>query len=258
MVEAYIIFKFFYSRNYIENTIKFLDVFNITYYSYVSIIIDIDLSKQFIYNKTIPIFYHKNTGLGIDEKSPFYFMFYNMSEAFEKMIIKTSETDCFLKEDYKKTFSFYLYNNFSDRVHIDTEYMPNLKLLELLEEGFKPVVYNIFEKLRFVWIRCYTDKENAINDMRWCDIDYLIIYVVKPWYEKIIEILHNEGNFFLNGARIIQITLFIIVIVVFILCYFIVWKSYEESLTLLLEKSFDLIKLIPEEIKYIIVSKLNE
>ena len=258
LVEAYIIFKFFYSRNYIENTKKFLDVFNITYYSYVSIIIDIDLSKQFIYNKTIPIFYHKNTGLGIDEESPFYSMFYNMSEAFEKMIIKTSETDCFLKEDYKKTFSFYLYNNFSDRVHIDTKYMPNLKLLELLEEGFKPVVYNIFEKLRFVWIRCYTDKENAINDMRWCDIDYLILYVVKPWYEKIIEILHNEGNFFLNGARIIQITLFIIVIVVFILCYFIVWKSYEESLTLLLEKSFDLIKLIPEEIKYIIVSKLNE
>ena len=258
LVEAYIIFKFFYSRNYIENTKKFLDVFNITYYSYVSIIIDIDLSKQFIYNKTIPIFYHKNTGLGIDEESPFYSMFYNMPEGFEKMIIKTSETDCFLKEDYKKTFSFYLYNNFSDRVHIDTEYMPNLKLLELLEEGFKPVVYNIFEKLRFVWIRCYTDKENAINDMRWCDIDYLIIYVVKPWYEKIIEILHNEGNFFLNGARIIQITLFIIVIVVFILCYFIVWKSYEESLTLLLEKSFDLIKLIPEEIKYVIVSKLNE
>ena len=94
--------------------------------------------------------------------------------------------------------------------------------------------------------------------MRWSDIDYLILYVVKPWYEKIIDILHNEGNNYLNGARIVQISLFIIVIVVFILCYFIVWKSYEESLTLLLEKSFDLIKLIPEEIKYIIVSKLDE
>ena len=258
LVEVYIIFKYFYSRNYIENAKKFLDVFNITYYSYVSIIIDIDISKQFIYNKSIPIFYHKNAELAIDDESPFYSMFYNISEGFEEMIIKTSETDCFLKEDYKKTFSFYLYNNFINLVDIEKEYMPNLKLLELLEEGFKPVVYNIFNKLRFVWIRCYKERDNTINDMRWSDIDYLIIYVVKPWYEKIIEILHNEGNKYLNGARIVQISLFIIVIVVFILCYFIVWKSYEENLTLLLEKSFDLIKLIPEEIKNIIVNKLNE
>ena len=33
LIEAYIIFKFFYSRNYLESVKKFLDVFNITYYS---------------------------------------------------------------------------------------------------------------------------------------------------------------------------------------------------------------------------------
>ena len=94
--------------------------------------------------------------------------------------------------------------------------------------------------------------------MRWCDIDYLSLYVVRPWYEEVLDILHNEADQFLNRAKVVQISLFIIVIALFILCYFIVWKSYEESLSLLLEKSFDLIKLIPEEIKYIIVSKLNE
>ena len=258
LIEAYIIFKFFYSRNYIEDTKKFLDVFNITYYSYVDIIINIDLSKQFIYNKTMPIFYTKNSESGIDQNSSFDSMFYNISKNFEEMIIKTSETDCFLKENYKNIFTFYLYKNFSDRVFIDTEYMPNLNLLKLLAQGFKPVVFNIYEKLRFVWIQCYSERSNTINDMRWCDIDYLVLYVVRPWFEDIIDILHNEANHFLNGARIVQISLFIIVIAIFILCYFIVWKSYEESLSLLLEKSFDLIKLIPEEIKYIIVSKLNE
>ena len=258
LIEAYIIFKFFYSRNYIEDTKKFLDLFNITYYSYVDIIINIDLSKQFIYNKTMPIFYTKNSESGIDQNSSFDSMFYNISKNFEEMIIKTSETDCFLKENYKNIFTFYLYKNFSDRVFIDTEYMPNLRLLKLLAQGFKPVVFNIYEKLRFVWIQCYSERSNTINDMRWCDIDYLVLYVVRPWFEDIIDILHNEANHFLNGARIVQISLFIIVIAIFILCYFIVWKSYEESLSLLLEKSFDLIKLIPEEIKYIIVSKLNE
>jgi len=258
LIEAYIIFKFLYSRNYIEDTKKFLDIFNITYYSYVDIIINVDISKQFIYNNTMPIFYYQNSETGIDEESPFYSMFYNISKNFEEMIIKTSETTCFLKEDYKDTFTFFLYNDFSDKVFIDTEYMPNLNLLNLLDKGFKPIVFNIFEKLRFIWIQSYLERNNTINDMRWCDIDYLVLYVVRPWYEKVINILYNEANHFLNGAKVVQISLFIIVIAVFILSYFIIWKSYEENLSLLLEKSFDLIKLIPEEIKYIIVSKLNE
>ena len=73
-----------------------------------------------------------------------------------------------------------------------------------------------------------------------------------------IEILNDEVNKFLDDARIIQISLFIVVIIILILSYFILWKSYEESLSVSLDRSFDLIKLIPEEIKLIIVSKLNE
>ena len=73
-----------------------------------------------------------------------------------------------------------------------------------------------------------------------------------------IEILNDEVNKFLDDARIIQISLFIVVIMILILSYFILWKSYEESLSVSLDRSFDLIKLIPEEIKLIIVSKLNE
>ena len=73
-----------------------------------------------------------------------------------------------------------------------------------------------------------------------------------------IGTLNDEANYFLNEAKIIQISLFIVVIMILILSYFILWKSYEESLSVTLERSFDLIKLIPEEIKHIIVSKLNE
>ena len=258
LIQVYIIFKFFYSRNYIESVKKFLDVFNITYYSFCDIIINIDLSKQFIHNRTMPIFYHKNSEMGIDKESPFYTTFYNIANSFEEMIIKTSKTDSFLKNNYLDTFTTFLYQNFSNEVFIDTEYMPNLNLLGLLDSGFIPVVNNIFEKLRFVWIECHENKANTINDLRWCDIDYLVLYIVKPWYKEIIKIMHDEANKFLNGAKVVQISLFIIVIVIFILSYFIFWKSYEESLTLLLSRSFDLIKLIPEEIKYIIVSKLNE
>ena len=257
LIETYIIFKFFYSRNYIDSVKKFLEIFNITYYSYIDITINIDISKSFIFNKSIPILYQKNSEIGIDEESPFYTLFYNMTSSFEQMIISTSKTTSFLTETYIETFSKFLYNNFSDMVFIDTYYMPNENLLFLLEKGFKPIVFNIFEKLRFVWINCYENQENAINDKRFCDLDYLL-YVVRPWYNKVIEILHDEANRFLNEVRVIQISLFIVVVVIFIFSYFIIWKSYEESLSLLLKGSCDLIKLIPEEIKYIIVSKLNE
>ena len=206
----------------------------------------------------MPIFYHRNDEEGIDKNSAFYNSFYTIANSFEEMIIETSKTKSFLKNKYLDTFTIFLYQHFGDKIHIETEYMPNIHLLNLLDSGFISVVNNIFEKLRFVWLESYKNKANTINDLRWCDIDYLVLYIVKPWYKEIIEILYNEANDFLNGARVVQISLFIVVIIIFILSYFIFWKSYEERLTQLLYRSFDLIKLIPEEIKYIIVSKLNE
>ena len=258
VIEAYIIFKFFYARNYIESVKKFLTVFNITYYSYIDILTNIDLSKSFLYNKTIPIFDYQNSEHGIDKESPFFTMFYSITNSFESMIVSTSNTTSFLSGAYKDEFSQYLYEDFTKLIVVDTYYLPNENLLLLFNKGFKPVVFNIFEKLRFVWIDSYNDKENTINDKRFCDIDFLLLYVVRPWYNKIIEILHDKSSNYLNGARVVQIALFIVVLVFIIFSYFIVWKSYEESLSILLQRSFDLIKLIPEEIKYMIVSKLNE
>ncbi len=81
---------------------------------------------------------------------------------------------------------------------------------------------------------------------------------MRPWYNKLIDILDDEENSFSNQAKVVQISVFIVVIAIFILGYFIIWKSYEENLSVLLQRSFDLINLIPEEIKYLIVSKLNE
>ena len=114
------------------------------------------------------------------------------------MIISTSKTNSFLSGAYKEHFAKYLYQDFSEMFNVDTFYLPNPSLLNLFEQGFKPVVSNIFEKLRFVWMECYTDSENTINDLRWCDIDYLVLYVVRPWYQEIIEILHDEANRYLN------------------------------------------------------------
>ena len=259
IIEAYIMYKYFYAKEYIDSVKKFLDVFNITLYSYIDITTNIDISKSFFYDKTIPLFKvpHSNQD-GIDVGTPFYNFFYNLSHSFDEMIIATSNTKSFLKLKYKDNFAKYVYQDFSEMIKVNTTYVPNESLLKLFQKGFKPVVFNVFERLRFFWIKAFLEEQNSIQNRRWCDIDFLLLYVIRPWYNKLIEIMHEESNHFLNGARVVQISLFIVVLVVFILCYFIIWKSYEENLNILLQRSFDLIKLIPEEIKYIIVSKLNE
>ena len=259
IIEAYIMYKYFYAKEYIDSVKKFLDVFNITLYSYIDITTNIDISKSFFYDKTIPLFKvpHSNQD-GIDVGTPFYNFFYNLSHSFDEMIIATSNTKSFLKLKYKDNFAKYVHQDFSEMIEVNTTYVPDESLLKLFQKGFKPVVFNVFERLRFFWIKAFLEEQNSIQDRRWCDIDFLLLYVIRPWYDKLIEIMHEESNHFLNGARVVQISLFIVVLVVFILCYFIIWKSYEENLNILLRRSFDLIKLIPEEIKYIIVSKLNE
>ena len=47
IIEAYIMYKYFYAKEYIDSVKKFLDVFNITLYSYIDITTNIDISKSF-------------------------------------------------------------------------------------------------------------------------------------------------------------------------------------------------------------------
>ena len=60
------------------------------------------------------------------------------------------------------------------------------------------------------------------------------------------------------NALTIYLSFSIVIIVLITLYYCIIWKSYEERFHNVLKKSFDLINLIPKEIKSVIVSKLNE
>ena len=255
--EGYMIFKYCFSDYNIKNIRKFIDVYNITQYSHIDTIMNIDILKFFFYNKSIPILEITLNNDENLEQSPFYNSFYNLTKKFEDMIISTSKTNSFLKNGYKQTFTKYLYDNFSDM--FDLEIHPNnSNLYGLFKNGFKPISLNIFEKLRFFWLQESDNQDNIINNAKWVDLDYLLTYVIRPWYNKIIDILDKSAIHFINNSKLVQISVYIAVIAIVILAYCIIWKSYEEKLSLLLKRSFDLINLIPEEIKYIIVSKLNE
>ena len=82
--------------------------------------------------------------------------------------------------------------------------------------------------------------------------------IIRPWFIGIINTLNKEFKKYYDKAQLVHISVYISVLVVIVLLYCIVWRTYEESLKTLLKISFDLINLIPEEIKYLIVTKLNE
>ena len=257
-LEAYMIFKFCYTKGNIQSITKFIDVFNITLYSYVDIIKSIDITKSYFYNNSIPILNKIIDENELNKDSPYSDCFYNLTKTFESMVISTSKTKSFLSGSYKDSFSTYLYHNFDELFKVNITYLLDPKLLILFQKGFRPVIFAVFEKLRFFYSLNYLNKEDIINDGKWPMVDYLILNIIRPWYNNLIIKLNDAFFDFLNSERVIQISVFIIIIAIFILCYFIVWKSYEESLFILLQRSFDLINLIPEEIKYLIVSKLND
>ena len=60
------------------------------------------------------------------------------------------------------------------------------------------------------------------------------------------------------GKQSTVVLIFIIMLIAGSLYFWIVWKKYEDEFIDSIEKSFDLINLIPEEIKNILVAKLNE
>ena len=263
-IEAYMIFKFCFSTLNINNIKKYIDVLNFTQYSHVDTISSVDVLKSYLFNRSIPIFNILVNDTNNFE-TPYYYCFYNLTKKLEDMFISTSKTDCFLKGDYKETtFSQYLYHDFSRMFPLDKEYL-NQNIISLFQNGFKPIIFNIFEKLRFFWLKANEnineDKEETIiilNNEKWADLDYLLTYVVRDWYNNLIIIMNNSVEHYMSNSKLVQITVYIVIMVILILAYCIIWKSYEEQLSLLLKRSFDLINLIPEEIKYLIVTKLNE
>ena len=97
-----------------------------------------------------------------------------------------------------------------------------------------------------------------LNDFKWKSLHEMLIHLIRPWYKSINELINKLFFSYVDGVMVVQISIFIIIIGLVTLNFWIIWKKYENQYIDLIKKSFELINLIPEEIKNIIVSKLNE
>ena len=264
MIISYVIINLIFLLKYLntifyyDNINKFIQIYNKTSFSEIYLVTTIDVMKQYFYNVSI-------LNYGLTEETQYYnflHCFLTLSDYISNTIKATSDTSCFLNDEYIFLFRKYFYDNFSELLNTND---PNLTTYASV--GYKSVNSELIENLRFLFINYFIDnKTNAsnlnasdlINDKRWIYIDRALFSFVKPWYNGIFEIISQIFYDYDYDKQSSIILAFVIMIISVTLYYWIVWKRYEEQLIYSIEKSFELINLIPEEVKNIIAKKLNE
>ena len=246
------------SQSYYRNIENYITVYNITRFSEIYLMTRIDITKQYLENPKVGNYEFE----GKDYSYTFLYVFLFMSGQIENTIKEMSKTDSFLRNQYKEDFMNYFYHEFTKLINNDD---PNMQ--EYSKYGFKVVCLEVFEMLRYLYIKYTMDDErdiinrnisNLINDKKFIYLDVTIKTFFKPWYEKLVGLIDSYFYSYLDNKINILILIFIIMIILISIFYWIIWKRNEEQFINKIEKSFDLINLIPEEIKTIIVTKLNE
>ena len=260
LFNIYLFYKYLEINSYKNNTNNYLIVCNSTKFSQIFLITRIDNIKQYLYNDSIIIYNYKG-----DMIYHFLAVFLTLTQEYQNTLKQTSKTNCFLKFKYRQEFIKYTYENFSEIVN-PNNYYNNITDAKIRSElGFKSVNLEIVEILRFIVEKYFIDNERnsrnislLLNDEVWAIIHNYIIDLVRPWYRKINSLM-NEAFYYNIGNKMRNfIIFFIFILFIENLFFWILWKRYEKRFIDSIKKSFDLINIIPEEIKKIIVNKLNE
>ena len=259
----YFIVKYFDFNKKMENIYKFILLFDKTNIAQNDCILTLDIVKSYLFNKSIPILNKTNT------KKEFFDRFLNLVNKFEEAIILNSKSSSLLGGDFNQKYGQYLYENFIE-LFDKTFFEEHKNLIQQIESGLNTIQVRFNEIIRYAIIRyCkYYDINIDNNDdisfilkekeFKLYEINILVQIIMRPWYTNFLKLMMNSFYDFVDGRILIYIILFICLIVIVILYYFIVWKSNEEKLNILLKDSSDLINLIPQEIKNIIIEKFNE
>ena len=260
---AYFVIKYFDFRNKMENIYQFIILFDKTNIAQADFILSFNIFKSYLFNKSIPMLNQNDTyNIFVDN-------FLDRTNEFEDTIILSSKSNSFLDKEYSKRFNKYLYSDYAELLEKDYYEKNKMLLAGKSKNGIKPVKIRFFEIINYYSLKfcIYYSSEISNNKMslilserefKIYEINVMLESIIRVWYNRMLKTLINYFYQYLNQGKVIYIVLFICVIVVVILYYFIIWKIYEEKLNNLLKGSSDLINLIPQEIKNVIIEKLNE
>jgi len=256
----YLIFSYFGFRYRMENIFQFISLFDKTNYSQSDFILSINIFKSFLFNENIPILNFNQTEL------VFLINFLVLTDKFENSIIYISQTKSFLSGKYLKKYEKYFYGDISELLEQDYYDYNKEKLKTYVKYGLKPLETRVYEEIRYLTIQYFKLKTriNGIStifsehEFKLTELIMLVHHMIKKWYDGMLAFMMNSYYDFQSQNKFIYIIIFICLMVIEIIYYFIIWKAYEEKLNVLLKESAALINLIPQEIKNIIIEKLNE
>ena len=258
IVEAYFIAKYIYTLSNFRNISKYIGVYDITQYTDSDIISTVDVVKSFMFNSSIQI-YEKNS------LYPFIDAFYDISDYIEKTVIEVSKTHGFLDGEYKEKFIEYLYGDFSPLLDEDINY-DNYDT----RNGFRPTLSQIFEIIRYFEFLYLTNEDEydssridgtcfkIINDDSWIELNFIVKNMLRNWFTKIEFLMNDIFEDYLMKAKVVHTIIFVVLQCFLLLYYVIIWRKKFFEIKNVIQKSQELINLIPEEIKYIMVDKINE
>jgi hypothetical protein len=246
-----------------ENIYQYISLFNKTNIEQISTVLTLDVFKSYLYNRSIPILNNNNT---LEE---FIKTFSTLSNKFQNLIVYTSKTDYFLKGEYLNKFKLYLSGDISDL--LDQNFLKkNIVFIKnTIQKGLKISNLRLFENIRYMIITyCISDEIvhptsnisyiNKESGFRLYEVNSAIRNIVRYWYNGVLDLMIKTFNDYQKKSSMFFIIFFICLIVICIIFYTIIWRIYEEKLIVLLKESVDLINLIPQEIKNVIIEKLNE
>ena len=257
----YLIISYFDFRDRMENIFHFISLFDKTNYSQSDFILSINIFKSFLFNENIPILNSENS------EKIFFENCINLTDKFENSIIYISKTKSFLSGFYLKKYEKYLYGDISEL--LDQEYYEkNKKKVHVYSKyGLKPLETRVFEEMRYLtmkYCKLKTRTKNGIStifaevEFKLAEIFRLIQNIIRKWYDGALALMLNSFYEYQSYSKFVYFIIFFCLIIIVILYYSIIWKTYEEKLSILLKGSADLMDLIPQEIKNIIIEKLNE
>ena len=261
IINIMILIKYINTIFYYRKMENFIDIYNSTYYSHILLITRIDVHKQFYYNSSITNFNLTLDGTFFD----YLLCFFNLPNQFEFILKETSKKKSFSNE-VKNIIRDYFYENITDIIKDETTQITGLIYAKEYTFNFNTNNLEFFEMIRYITVKYFinTQRNNnlniseLINDYRWLDISEILINIIRPWYQNFNRYFESLIYKYIEERHIYYIYFFIIQIVLASLYYWIIWKKYENEFFDLIKKSFDLINLIPEDLKDIIVNKLNE
>ena len=259
-----LIFLYCDFRNRMNKINDFINLYEKLNSAQFSLIFSLDVFKSYLYNNSIPILNSENI-------EPFFTKsFMDISEKIEQLFIYSSQTKTFLTDEYYEKYQNFLYRDISELLEKDfyERYAEKYKIS--FEKGIISCEFKLFENIRSMSMNYYInikkdenrgDSIAAIleeNDSTFHMINSSVQYLIRYWYHGVIEFMTKALEDYKEKSQMFYIIFFICLITIDILVYSFLWRYYEQKLYLLLKRSIDLINLIPQEIKNIIIEKLNE